>query len=295
MVKALQLLLLGVSLGAVYALLALGFVAIYKGTKVINLAQGSILLIGVYAVAVLSPRTGFLTALALGVVAAAVAAIVVERLAAAARTHDHLVLTILTLGVDVLLATELARRIGSRVLTMGDPWGDRRVEFLGTVLPQARIAATVCGVLIIAVFFLVFRKTDFGVRMRASADDPRTAALMGIDQRKVALASWAIGGALACVAGVFLAGYPNPGLDSHSGLIALNAIPAIIIGGLDSIEGAVLGGLVVGVAQTLVEGNSASLHFLGEGFGTVAPYVVMVLVLLWRPSGLLGSKEMNRV
>jgi branched-chain amino acid transport system permease protein len=293
--KVLQLLLLGVSLGSIYSLIALGFVAIYKGTKVINLANGSILLVGAYTVAMLSPHVGFLAAVTVGVLTAALGAIVVERLLAMAKTPDHLVLTILTIGVDVLLATELTRRIGSRVLTMGDPWGDRRVEVLGTVLPQARIAATVAGVLVIAAFFLVFRKTDFGVRMRASADDPKTAALMGIDQRRVALASWAIGGSLACIAGVFLAGFPNPGLDHSAGLIALNAIPAIIIGGLDSTEGAVLGGLIVGVTQTLVDGNSSSLHFLGEGFGSVAPYVVMLLVLMWRPSGLLGSKELNRV
>ncbi|KAB2340206.1 branched-chain amino acid ABC transporter permease [Actinomadura rudentiformis] len=293
--KILQLVLLGVSLGSIYSLIALGFVVIYKGTKVINLAHGSVLLAGAYAVAVLSPHTGFLPAVALGAVASALCAVVIQRLVAAMRTQNHLVLTILTIGVDILLATELSRRIGSRVLTMGDPWGGRRVEILGTVLPQARIAATVVGILFIALFFLVFRRTDFGVRMRASADDPRTAALMGIDQRKVALTSWAIGGALACVAGVFLAGFPNPGLDHTSGLIALNAIPAIIIGGLDSTEGAVLGGLIVGVTQTLVDGNASSLHFLGEGFGTVAPYVVMLLILLWRPSGLMGSKELNRV
>jgi branched-chain amino acid transport system permease protein len=293
--RILQLLLLGVSLGSIYALIALGFVAIYRGTKVINLAHGSILLLGAYMVALLSPRVGFGLAVAGGIAAAALAAVIIERLVAAAHTHDHLVPTILTIGVDVLLVTDLSRRIGSEVLTMGDPWGDARIEVFGAVLPQARIAATVVGVLIIAAFFVVFRKTDFGVRMRASAEDAETAALMGISQRKVALASWVIGGALACIAGVFLAGFPNPGLDSTSGLIALNAIPAVIIGGLDSSEGAILGGLVVGITQSLVQGNAGSLHFLGEGAGEVAPYVVMLAVLLWRPSGLFGSKEMSRV
>ncbi|MFI6985239.1 branched-chain amino acid ABC transporter permease [Embleya sp. NPDC050154] len=293
--KLLQLFFLGLSMGSIYALIALGFVATYKGTKVINLAHGSILLVGAYIVAQCSPRVGFLPAVGLGIAAAAGCAVLVQQLAGMVRTHDHLVLTILTIGADILLATELTRRIGSRVLTMHDPWGDRRVEFLGTVLPLARIAAAVAGIVVITVFFLVFHKTDFGIRMRASANDPQTAALMGIDQRKVAVASWAIGGALACVAGVFLAGFPNPGLDHASGVIALNAVPAIIIGGLDSFEGAVIGGLVVGVTQTLVDGNSAALHFLGDGFGSVAPYAVMLLVLLWRPSGLLGSREMNRV
>lgn len=293
--KVVQLLLLGISLGSIYALIALGFVAIYKGTKVINLAHGSILLLGAYVVATLSPRIGFLAAALCGVLAAALAAVVIERLVAAARTSDHLVLTILTIGVDILLVTDLTRRIGSEVLTMGDPWGDARIEVLDTVLPVSRIVATAVGVVIIAAFFVVFRKTGFGVRMRASAADPETAALMGISQRNVAIASWTIGGALAAIAGIFLAGFPNPGLDATSGLIALNAIPAVIIGGLDSSEGAVVGGLIVGVTQSLVQGNAGALHFLGEGAGDVAPYVVMLIVLLWRPAGLFGSREVARV
>lgn len=293
--KVVQLLLLGLSLGSIYALIALGFVAIYKGTRVINLAHGSVMLLSAYVVAVVSERAGFTTAVLAGLLTAAVAAIAVERVVAMIRTQDHLVPTILTIGVDIVLAAELSRRIGSKVLSMGDPWGDDRVEFLGTVLPEARIWATVVCLAVIAAFFLVFRTTDFGTRMRASSEDPETAALMGISQRQVAMAAWAIGGAMACLAGIFLAAFPNAGLDHTSHVIALNAIPAIIIGGLDSSEGAVIGGLVVGITQSLVQGYAEPLAFLGHNAYAVAPYVVMLVVLLVRPAGLLGSKELTRV
>jgi branched-chain amino acid transport system permease protein len=293
--KIVQLLLLGVSLGSIYALIALGYVAIYKGTKVINLAHGSVMLLGAYVVSLVSDRSNFYLGVAAGLLVAGIGAMVVERVVALARTEDHLVLTILTIGVDIVLATELSRRIGTEVFSLGDPWGDARVEIFGTVLPQARIAALVVGTVVITAFFVVFRKTDFGARMRASAADPETAALMGISQRKVALVSWAVGGALACIAGIFLACFPNPGLDHHSGVLALNAIPAIIIGGLDSSEGAVFGGLIVGVTQSLVQGYADELSFLGENAAAAAPYAVMLVFLLVRPAGLLGSKELTRV
>jgi branched-chain amino acid transport system permease protein len=219
-VRFAQTLLLGVSLGAIYALIALGFVLIFKGTKVINLAQGSIMLLGVYVVAVVSPNVGFLLAVLAGLATAVTGSVLIERVIAQARTKDHLVATILTIGVDIVLATEIARRLGPRVLTMGDPWGDATVTVGGLTIPQARIAATVLALVLIATFFLVFTRSDWGVRMRASAEDRETAALMGISQRRIAMSSWAIGGALALTAGIFLAGFPNPGLDHTAHLLA---------------------------------------------------------------------------
>lgn len=294
--KLLQFVLLGLSLGAIYSLIALGFVAIYKGTRVINLAQGSVMLFGAYVVASASPTISFWPALLLGLAATCLLSVVVERVVHLAKAADHLVLTILTIGVDIILIQELGRRIGDRFLTMGDPWGAATVTLAGTTLPVARLWATLIGLVIIVIFFIITATTDFGVRMRASAQDPETAALMGISQRRVAMASWAIGGGLACLAGVFLAGSPSPGLDHTAHVIALTAVPAVIIGGLDSFEGAVVGGFVVGVVQSLAQGFDALIApVLGSQFSVVAPYIVMLVFLLWRPSGLFGSKELTRV
>lgn len=293
--RIVQLLVLGLSLGAVYGLIALGFVAIYRGTKVINLAHGSMLLLGAFVTASLADDLGFAAALLSGIVAAALCAVAIERIVSLAPTGDHLVLTILTVGVDIALFTELTRRMGVDVVAMGDPWGDSRVALFGTTLPTARIAAGIACLLVIGAYFVVLRRTDFGIRMRAAAEDPETASLVGISQRRVSMTSWAIGGGLACLAGVSLALFPNPGLDSTVHLLALNAIPAVMIGGLDSSLGAVVGGVIVGVTQSLVQGNAETFRFLGEGFADVAPYAVMLLVLLVRPTGLFGSRELTRV
>ena len=293
--KLLQLLVLGISLGAIYGLIALSFVTIFKGTRVFNLAQGGVMLFGVYVTAQLSGLVGFWTAAGIGILTAAALSAIIQRIVALAPRGNHLVLTILTVGIEVILAAELARLIGTRILTLGDPWGDRTVSVFGATVPLARLVALGVGVVLIALFFLVFRKTRFGIRMRASAADPETAALMGISQRQVAISAWAIGGAMAAIAGLFLAMFPNPGLEHTAHLLAFNAIPAVIIGGLDSSEGAILGGLIVGVSQTLVTGYASSLGFLGEGIGDVTPYIVMIIFLLVRPSGLFGTKERLRV
>lgn len=293
--KLIQVLILGLSLGAIYGLIALSFVTIYKGTRVFNLAQGSVMLVGVYVVSLLTDSLGFFAAAAAGILAAAVLAAILDRIVALAPRGDHLVLTILTVGLDVILVAELSRLIGTKFVTVGDPWGSQTVSVLGVTLPLTRIIALVVGIALICVFFVVFRKTRFGIRMRASAADPETASLMGISQRSVSLSAWAIGGAMAAVAGIFLAMFPNPGLDAHAHLLAFHAIPAVIIGGLDSSEGAILGGLIVGLTQTVVTSYSTSLGFLGEGIGDVAPYILMILFLLVRPSGIFGTKELVRV
>lgn len=293
--KLLQLIILGVSLGAIYGLIALSFVTIFKGTRVFNLAQGGVMLFGVYVTAVLADSIGFWAAALAGIAVAAILSVVLERIVALAPRGDHLVLTILTVGLEIILAAELGRLIGTRILTVDDPWGDQTILIAGATVPVARVFAFAVAVALIALFFLVFRKTRFGIRMRASAADPETAALMGISQRRVAMTAWAIGGAMAAIAGIFLSMFPNPGLEHTAHLLAFNAIPAIIIGGLDSSEGAILGGLIVGVSQTLVTGYSSSLGFLGEGIGDVTPYIVMIVFLLVRPSGIFGTKERLRV
>nr|WP_243751845.1 branched-chain amino acid ABC transporter permease [Leucobacter weissii] len=287
--------ILGLSLGAIYGLIALSFVTIFKGTKVFNLAQGSVMIVGVYVTSLLTGAIGFFAAAAAGVLAAALLAAILDRIVALAPRGDHLVLTILTVGLDIILVAETARLLGTKFITVGDPWGSQTITLLGATVPLTRVIALLVGIVLIGIFFLVFRKTRFGVRMRASAADPETAALMGISQRSVSLTSWAIGGGMAAVAGIFLAMFPNPGLDAHAHLLAFHAIPAVIIGGLDSSEGAILGGLIVGVTQTVVTSYASSLRFLGEGIGDVSPYILMILFLLVRPSGIFGTKELVRV
>ncbi|MET9934579.1 MULTISPECIES: branched-chain amino acid ABC transporter permease [unclassified Streptomyces] len=291
-----EFLINGFSLGSVYALVALGFVVIFRATEVVNFAHASLLLAGGYVTAVLHDEIGFWPALLAGIAGAAVVGAAVEFLVM--RRHpgsDHSVLAIVTIGVDILLATELTRRIGTDILALGDPWGDAVVTVGPVTIAQTRIAALLAAALLITAFLLAFRYTSWGVAMRAVAENQETAALMGIRLGRVSLGAWAVAGGLAAVAALFLTVFPTPGLERATSLAALKAFPAAILGGLDSTTGALVGGLLVGVIESLATGYQGDLAFLGRGIGDLAPYLVMVAVLLIRPSGLFGTKESARV
>ncbi|MFB7027760.1 MULTISPECIES: branched-chain amino acid ABC transporter permease [unclassified Streptomyces] len=291
-----EFLINGVSLGSIYALIALGFVVIFRATEVVNFAHASLLLAGGYVTAVLHDDIGFWPALLAGVAGAAVVGAAVEFLVMRRhRGSDHSVLAIVTIGVDILLATELTRRIGTDILALGDPWGDAVVTVGPVTIAQTRIAALLAAALLITAFLLAFRYTSWGVAMRAAAENQETAALMGIRLGRVSLGAWAVAGGLAAVAALFLTVFPTPGLERATSLAALKAFPAAILGGLDSTTGALVGGLLVGVTESLATGYQGDLAFLGRGIGDLAPYLVMVVVLLIRPAGLFGTKEPARV
>jgi branched-chain amino acid transport system permease protein len=294
----LQLLIGGISLGAVYALLALGFVVVFKASGVINFAHPALLMVGAYVTARLTAAgdVPFALALLAGVGGAVALSLAVQRLLVhpmAARSV--IAVSIMTIGVDVIVQTEIIRRIGVDILPMGDPWQDSVLTVAGVTVPQTRLAALVIGVALIAAFFGWFKFSVWGVAMRAVAEDPETAALMGVRRARVSALAWMLAGLLAAVAGLFITVFPSPGLEPVTAAVALRAFPAAILGGLDSTGGAVVGGLVIGVAEVMTQGYAGELAFLGQGFHTVMPYVVMVLVLLVRPSGLFGTRELHRV
>jgi len=286
----------GLFLGSIYSLVALGFVTVFKATQVINFAQGSVLLLGAYVIARAHDSIGFWPAVVLGVLAAAVAAVLIDAVfIRRVRDADLGTLAILTLGIDILLLTELTRRIGTDVLNIGAPWGSDVVEALGIRIPASRVIAGGVAMVLVAGFWAAFKFTDWGIAMRSAAEDGETASLMGIRLNRVAAAAWALAGALAAIGGLFLTSFPAAGVTGGVGLVALAAIPAVVLGGFDSPAGAVVGGLIIGVVSVLTAGYQQELSFLGRGLGGVAPYVVMLLVLLVRPSGLFGTREITRV
>ncbi len=296
MTQFLSLLLNGISLGAIYALIALGFVIIFKASEVVSFTHGSLLLLGAYSIARLSDSIGFLPAVLVGVLVTALAALLVERLIInRLRGAPVISLAIVTIGVDIILLTELIRRIGPDILNVPHPWGGDSVRIGGVGISENRlIAMGVAGVLIVA-FFAAFKYSSWGVAMRASAEDGEAAALMGIRQGRVSALAWIVAGVLAAVAALFLVGAPTPGVSAAAYTVALRAFPAAILGGLDSTGGALVGGLLIGITEAMAAGYQEQLSFLGRGFGEVAPYVVMIVVLLVRPSGLFGTKELTRV
>jgi branched-chain amino acid transport system permease protein len=285
----------GLSYGLVLSLIAAGFAIVFTSTGVLNFAHGSIVLLGAYLVAVTQPTIGFWPAVLVGIAGAAVVGVLINALLVRHLADPNPgTAAILMLGVDIVLLTELTRRIGNQVLPLGAPWGADVIHLGGIALPAGRVLAAGVAVVVFAGLWFLFARTRLGVGMRAAAADGPTAALMGIRLSRTGATGWALAGVLAALAGIFLTSFPAPGVAPTVALSAFLAIPAWVLGGFDSVPGAVIGGLVIGLVTSLTVGYESHLAFLGTGFGEVVPYVVMIIVLLVRPQGLLGSKEAVR-
>lgn len=286
----------GLSIGAVYALIALGIVIIYKASGVVTFMHGSLVLLGAFVTARLNADTSFWVAAAGGVACTVVLALVVEwQVIRRLEGKPVMSLAIATIGADLLLLTVLVEEIGPDVLNVRHPWGGGTISIVGTGVSDNRVIALVVALALAGLFFAVFRYTSWGIAMRAASEDGETASMMGIRLGGVSAVTWGAAGGLAAVAGIFLVGSPTPGVTPSLAVLALSAFPAAILGGLDSVSGALVGGLVIGVAESLAVGYDEQLSFLGRGFGDLVPFVVMIAVLLVRPSGLFGTKELARV
>jgi branched-chain amino acid transport system permease protein len=299
MTEFVSLVLNGLSVGSIYALVALGMVIVFRATEVINFTHPSLLVIGtlVIAVAHAGYRVPFWLAALLGVAVTVVLAVLIDRVLVRpfARRQAILAAGIMTIGLSIVAETLTTEAIGAQILSTGDPWADDVVRILGIGVPAARVAAFLVAGALLVVFYVWLQRSRFGLAMRAAADDPETASLMGVRLGRVSMFAWAVAAALAVIAGVFLVSYPSAGLDVTVTGVALQAIPAAVIGGMDSTTGAVVGGLAVGLCQILALGYQQELAFLGRSFSQAAPYLLMLVVLLIRPAGLFGTREVSRV
>lgn len=287
----------GIGLGAVYTLLALGFVIIYKSMQVISFAQPAFMMAGALMVTYLAPQIGFFLGVVVGAIATAGVALVVERLAIRPMVGKPVfVIAIITIGIDVIVRTVAGMFAGTDPRQIGDPWGNQTFDVAGVTIYQRHVAAVVVTAVLVLALLAFFRWTPIGLAMRASALDQEAAMAQGVSVGSVFAISWALAGALAAVAGVFAATNTGGTMDRNLWIVALAALPVIILGGLDSLGGAVLGGMIIGVLQQVI----AVYHrewfpFLDQNVRDIVPYLVMLLVLLVRPHGLFGTKEVERV
>ena len=301
MTKFFSLLADGLALGAVYALVALGFVVIFRATGVINFAQGGLVVFGAFLVYQAEQTWGWpfwVSALFAMVCVAAIGAafegLVLRRMIG----QPIFAIILITIGLFLLvepITTTIWHNPPGGIET---PWGLTRVTISDVKILQVNIATVVLGAIVMGGFFVLFQYTKVGVGMRATAVDQEAALAQGINVRRIFALSWAIAGVVAVVAGMMLAGGagPAPGLSVSLAVIALRAFPAIILGGLDSPGGAVVGGLIIGVAEVMTKGYIPDLiPSLGPEFGDIVPYLIMLVILLVRPFGLFGTPEVRRV
>jgi len=299
----------GLMVGMLYALVALGFVLIYKASGVFNFAQGAMVLFGALAMARFSewlPRWfGFDSALVANLAAFVVAVLVmvavawlVERLALRRLVNQEgITLLMATLGISYFLdgAGQLLFGSATYKIDIGMPKDPLMVldgVFPGGLLVnQEDLYAALAAALLVATLTLFFQKTRTGRALRAVADDHQAAQSVGIPLQRIWVIVWAIGGFVALVAGVIWGS--KLGVQFSISLVALKAFPVVILGGLTSVPGAIVGGLLIGVGEKLAEIYVGPM--VGGGIENWFAYVLALMFLLVRPQGLFGDKIIDRV
>ncbi|USQ81170.1 branched-chain amino acid ABC transporter permease [Ornithinimicrobium faecis] len=285
-----QQLIYGLADGSILALAALGFVLIYKATGVINFAQGEFLLVGAYMfyTAFVVFNLPLLLAVVFGVVVATVIGVLVERLILRPMVGENPISIIMvTIGLSMLLNALVQAFYGTSPKSQPALLPRSSIEVLGATVPLNRIFAVVIAAIVLTAFTIFFRKSRHGIAMRAVADDQQAAMTMGISVRRIFAMAWALAAISALIAGVLLGDISA--VDQNVAAFGLLVFPVVILGGLDSVPGTIVGGLTVGLLTQFTAG------YLDGGLATVIPYIALVLILLVRPYGIFGEIRIERV
>ncbi|HET7531554.1 MAG TPA: branched-chain amino acid ABC transporter permease [Nocardioidaceae bacterium] len=287
----LNLTVYGLSDGAILALAALGFVLIYKATGVINFAQGEFLLIGAYTLyaAFVVFQLPMVAAVLLGVVFAIILGVVIERLVLRPLVGESAISVIMvTIGLAALLRAVVQLIFGTRPVQQPAILPRAPLELLpGTSVPLNRLLVILIAAVVLAAFTVFFRRSRHGIAMRAVADDQQAALTMGISVRRVFAMAWALAALSALVGGILLGDVTE--VSGRLATFGLFVFPVVILGGLDSVPGTIVGGLTIGLTTQYVSG------YADPGLAQIAPYLVLIAILLVRPYGLFGETRIERV
>lgn len=291
----LQLVTTGVAVGMVYALAALGFVLVYKASRVLNLAQGYFLALGAFGALLVAQLTHlpFILAILGSLAGSFLLGLAVERLLLRPLIGKPVIAVIMvTVGLAAVLRGVILLRWGAGNFGFPQLLPEAPLRAGPLIVSPVHLGALVISLALLGVFAVFFRGTTLGVAMRAVADDQQAAQALGVSVPRVLAASWAIAAVVAAAAGVVVGSINGLNADALS-FIGLKVFPAVIVGGLDSVPGAVVGGVAIGVLENLAGGYVDPL--VGGGAKEVAPFLVLVLVLMVRPYGLFGTVEIERV
>jgi branched-chain amino acid transport system permease protein len=276
----------GLALGCKYALIALGFSVVFKATGVINFAQASLVLLGAYLTFNFAQTwdLNFYVALVMAMAVGALVGVATE--ASVLRWlvgQPPAALIMVTIGLLFVLNNVVTAIWGPDNRNLGDPWGIKTRDVVGVTVADRDVWTIGFTAVVVTAFFVFFRYSTLGLAMRAAAFDPEAAMAQGIPARRVHRVAWAIAGMVAALAGATLAAGAGQ-LSPATGALALVAFPAIILGGLDSPLGAVVGGVIIGLVQQFTALLAPEyFDWVGDSFERVSPYLVMIVILLIRP------------
>jgi branched-chain amino acid transport system permease protein len=284
----------GVAIGCVYSLVALGFVLIYKATGVLNFAQGELMMVGAYIYFSLVTSLDMTPLLAFGatLVLAGLLGALVERLVLHPLVDEPpFTLVMVTIGLATLLRAVTGMIWSHDTFAFPSPVPEGAVHLGQVAVPLVDVWTMAVTVVLSLLLFLFFHYTRLGTAMRAVAQNRYAAQLMGISVDRIFTLTWALAASLGAIGGMLLADISF--LHTNMGFIGLRAFPAVVLGGMESIPGALLGGLIIGLIESL-----AGVYLdpiLGGGTHQVLAFVILLVVLMLRPTGLFGATLEKRV
>ena len=280
----------GIAVGAIYALVAMGIVLIHKATEVLNFAHGDLLVLSAFSAWALIHHAGLpfwlvlpLVAGAVGVLSYGIDAVVVRRIAGQPQFAG----VMLTIALAFMIRGAVSMGFGTESQSYDTPWSGQTTTIGGVAMADLSLVITALVLLIAAALWLFFGRTRLGVAMQAASQNQLAAHLNGVRVKRLKSLVWALAGVTAAIAGMFLA--PVTLVDPSLWLITLKALAAIVLGGFGSLPGAVLGGVLIGLIEQYAG------VYMPDGYRDIAPYLVLIAVLILRPRGILGEAHGRRV
>jgi len=285
-----QQIISGLAVGCVYGLIALGFVLIFKATEVINFAQGEMIMIGAFIAYSLITffNVPFVLAFLLTPIICGGIGILLERVLIRPLVGEPVVSIIMvTIGLAITLRAFAGMIWSYDTLDFPHVFSEEAIKISGIVISPVDIWVILVSLGLVILLFLFFKFTTLGISLQASAQNPLASLLMGISVKRVYSMTWAISAMVGAVAGIIIS--PITFLSANMGFIGLKAFPAAVIGGFNSIPGAIVGGVIIGISE-----NLAGIY-LPLWFKDIFAYVVMMAVLMIRPEGIFGTHEQKKV
>jgi branched-chain amino acid transport system permease protein len=288
----LQLVISGVAQGCIYGLIALGFVLIYKATETVSFAQGDLMMLGAFGglVAMTMFDFPFWISVLAAVAAMGAFGLGLERLVIRPILgQPQFTIVMLTIGIGYIVRglVTMIPVIGTETHTLPVPYKDVLLKAGGLTLSMEQLVIIGSTAVLCALLFAVFRYSTVGIAMQASSQNQLAAYYMGIPVKRLNGLVWALAAAVAAIAGLLLA--PITFVHANMGFIGLKAFPAAVVGGFGSLPGAIVGGLIIGVVESLAG------FYLPTGFKDIAPYIVVLAMLWFKPNGLFGEKLRKKV
>ena len=290
--QVLQLLVSGVAQGCIYGLIALGFVLIYKATETVSFAQGDLMMVGAFGGLLTMTLLGlpFWVSVLAAVLGMGLFGMLLERLVIRPILgQPAFAIVMLTIGVGYVLRglITMIPNVGTDTNSLPVPYAGQLLRLGGLVVAAEQLVIIGVTALLCGGLFAMFKYSKLGIAMQASSQNQLAAYYMGIPVKRLNGLVWALAAGVACIAGLLLA--PITFVHANMGFIGLKAFPAAVVGGFSSLPGAIVGGLVIGIVEAL------SGFYLPEGFKDIAPYLVVLLMLVLRPNGLFGETLRKKV